>query len=315
MTKPLFHHGSIVTESSIAALATQYYLPEQVVEEVIAQIRLKGGPLFANYDEDLHPQIDDLASNLSESVAPAEPDSVVDNAAFGLMNAMSGDDSFLITADGICTINPNNPPELVRAYQVVSSVLKLRTLGDVIDDRSSWMLGSITSNLRAFFGESFEPSQVADLDTASYNTIWTAEKVYDTYKGKRYKLSFSHHKEALFQKIPDSSKDLILSKAEAYELGAKQVRDLASIVKIMEGDELVQNIRSKGQAEDLIFAYKQNKVTYLVLNENEWVKIKGTASSIPTGRIVIDLKNYTVRKDNGEPMEIKTPTKTKSGNA
>jgi hypothetical protein len=315
MNKPLFHNGSIVTDADASVFAEEYQLPEQVVKEVIAQVRLKGSPLFANYEEHLHSQIDDFALNLSFEVEPAQTDSVVDNAAFGLMNAMSGDDSFLITSDGICTINPNNPPELTRAYQVVSSVIKLRTLGDVIDDRSSWMLGSITSNLRALFGEDFDPSQVADLDTASYNTIWTAEKVYDTYKGKRYKLSFSHHKEALFQKIDESSKDLILSKAETYELGAKQVRDLSSIVKIMGDDEVIKNIRSKGQAEDLILAYKQNKVTYLVLNENEWVKIKGTASSIPTGRIVIDLKNDTVRKDNGEPIEIKTPKKAKSGKA
>ena len=308
-TPPLFHRGSIVTDSDIHDLSEEYSLPPDVVSEVIAKLRLGKACYNTDYPEPLWENLAEFQIHLSTKPAEAKEDDVVDRAAFGLMGAMAGDGTFLITEEGICTINPANPPELSHAYQVVANVFKLRDLGDVIDDRSTWMLGSICSELRGFFGESFEPSQVCELTEVSCNTVYTAEKVYEHFKGKRKKLSFSHHKEAFFQKVEDEAKDLVLAKAETYGLGAKQVRALCCIIKAMEDDQVVRNIRSKSQAEDLIEAHKENKVSYLVLNENEWWKINGAASSIPTGRLVIDLKNLTVRKDNGEPVEIQTKTK------
>jgi hypothetical protein len=311
-TPPLFHHGSIVTDSDTHDFSEEYSLPPDIVSELVAKIRLTGTAYATDYPEQYWDGIAEFMVNIQTHPPEAKADDVVDRAAFGLMGAMAGDGTFLITEEGICTINPSNPPELSHAYQVVANVLKLRDLGDVIDDRSTWMLGSICSELRAFFGESFDPSQVCELTEVSYNTVYTAEKVYEHFKGKRKKLSFSHHKEAFFQKVSDEAKDLVLSKAETYGLGAKQVRELCCIIKTMDDDQVVRNIRSKSQAEDLIAAHKENKVTYLVLNENEWWKINGNASSIPTGRLVIDTKNLTVRKDNGDPVEIQTKTK-KSG--
>lgn len=298
-----------MTDSDIHDLSEEYSLPPDIVSEFLAKNRLHGIAHPTDYPEQYWDSLIEFQIHLATNPPEAKTDDVVDRAAFGLMGAMTGDGTFLITEDGICTINPKNPPELSHAYQVVANVLKLRELGGVIDDRSTWMLGSICSELRAFFGESFDPSQVCELTEVSYNTVYTAEKVYEHFKGKRKKLSFSHHKEAFFQKIDDDSKDLVLAKAETYGLGAKQIRALCCVVKTMEDDQVIRNIRSKGQAEDLIEAHKENKVTYIVLNEDEWWRINGNASSIPTGRLVIDTKNLTVRKDNGEPVEIQTKTK------
>jgi hypothetical protein len=172
-----------------------------------------------------------------------------------------------------------------------------------MEDKTSWMLGSIIDELENLHGENFEVGQVAETTDKSLNTIWTTVSVYRAFKKKRYKLSFSSHKEAFHQKIPDESKHLILHKAEVFKLGPKPIRHLACIVKTMGDDQVIKNIRSKQQAEDLILAHKSNKVTYLVFDDG-WRRISGTASSIPQGKVVIDLKNWTARANNGEPVEI-----------
>lgn len=310
MQPPLFHQGFVLTDADLPSLASEYGLPLDVVSELVAKLRLKGEASAEEYPENLQ----DAVKELLEAITINPPDSrdeIVERATFGLMGAMADSPSFIITPNGLCTINPNNPPDLVHAYQVVAQVLKLRDLKDQLDDKSSWMLGSIISELRSYFGEAFEPSQVAELTEKSYNTIYTAEKVHEAFPpGKRYKISYSHHKEALFQKIPDESRHVILKKAETFGLGPKQVRSLGVIVKTMEDDQVIKNIRSKGQAEDLIATYKENKVRYFVFDGDGCTEILGSATSIPTGRLVLDATNKVWRKDNGAPMDVKVVRKS-----
>lgn len=324
MTNTLYYNNAVLAETQYSAIAEEHNLSYDIVSEVVSQIERFGEPSYFNYTGPIRENIKAFADKISttpkaaENIIPIkknEDQDIVDRAAFGLMNAMTdqlGCGSFIITEEGVCTINPENPPQLITSYQVVSNVLKLRDLGDNIDDKSSWMLGSIVSELERYYGEEFEVGQVCNQETASYNTIWTATEVYKAFKDKRYSVSFTHHKEAYFAKIPPETKHLILSKSETYGLTSKHVRALASIAKLMEDDQVIRNIRSKDQAEDLIRVHKDNKVIYLVLENNEWTKINGTAAAIPTGRLVIDLKNLTVRKDNGEPVQIKKPSKKKS---
>jgi hypothetical protein len=308
---PLYHQGSVLTEENIPVIASEYDLPLDVVLEVISKRRRLDIDInVEDYPESIQDRLSDFLYEVT-SESSIVKNEIVESAAIQLMGAMSNDDSFIITPDGVCTINPNKPPELVHAYQVVSNVLKLRDLGGVVDEKSAWMLGSIISSLRNHFGEEFDPSQVVELTEKSYNTIYTAEKVYEAYKDKRFNLPYSHHKEAFFIKIPKESQDLLLRKAETFGLGPKHIRNLGSIIKKMEDDQVVRNIRSKNQAEDLIQAHKENKVRYIIFNEDQWFELMGNASSIPTGRLVIDLKNLTVRKDNGQPIEIKPLRKSK----
>jgi hypothetical protein len=306
----LYHQGSVLTEEKIKVISTEYDLPLDVILEVTSKIKMDIEIDIEEYPENIQEQLSNFLCEVTTESSVIKNE-IVENAAIQLMGAMSNDDSFIITPDGVCTINPNKPPELVHAYQVVSNVLKLRDLGGVVDEKSSWMLGSIISSLRNYFGEEFDPSQVAEMTEKSYNTIYTAEKVYEAYKHKRFNLPYSHHKEAFFIKIPKESQDLLLRKAETFGLGPKHIRNLGSIIKKMEDDQVVRNIRSKAQAEDLILAHKENKVRYIVFNGDEWQEILGSASSIPVGRLVIDLKNLTVRKDNGQPIDIKPIRKSK----
>jgi hypothetical protein len=332
MNKTLYYQNCPITEEDFSDISGRFRIPYDTVAEVIEQMREDGFPNWASFtgtirerigqmvdaislepetrpdEADEEPQVDSPTEQ-TEAIEPlpvSEEDDIVEHAAISLMQAMSETKtgSFIITEDGVCTINKNSPPSLIESYEVVANVLKLRILAPKLEDKTSWMLGSIIDELENLHGENFEVGQVAETTDKSLNTIWTTVSVYRAFKKKRYKLSFSSHKEAFHQKIPDESKHLILHKAEVFKLGPKPIRHLACIVKTMGDDQVIKNIRSKQQAEDLILAHKSNKVTYLVFDDG-WKRISGSASFIPEGKVVIDLKNWTARANNGEPVEIK----------
>lgn len=228
-----------------------------------------------------------------------ETDKIVEHAAHGLMEAFSDSEGcFIISGDGCCRINPDKPPSIEHSLMVVSNVLKLKDLSTAIDDKSSWMLGSIISSLEDFHGEEFSVSQVCDSTAKAYNTVVTAVGVFKAFERKRYELSFSSHKEAHYAKIPDAHKRLILHKAETYKVGPKSIRALCSIAKTMEDDTVIRNIRSQKQALDLIAAYKEAKVTYIVYEEGEWTRVNGLAGEPPEGKIVINTKEWTAQVGN-----------------
>ena len=332
MNKTLYYQNCPIAEEDFSDLSERFRVPYNTVAEVVGQMREDGFPNWASYTGTIRERIGQMVDNITlepesalpepcqelteesatevlESLEPlptSEEDDIVEHAAISLMQAMSETKtgSFIITEEGICKINREAPPSLIQSYEVVANVLKLRSLAPKMEDKTSWMLGSIIDELEDLHGENFEVGQVAEATDKSLNTIWTTVSVYRAFKKKRYKLSFSSHKEAFHQKIPDESKHLILHKAEVFKLGPKPIRHLACIVKTMGDDQVIKNIRSKQQAEDLILAHKSNKVTYLVFDDG-WKRISGTASSIPEGKVVIDLKNWTARANNGEPVEIK----------
>lgn len=221
----------------------------------------------------------------TESTEPAplnEVDSVTDGAAVMLMKAMTSDGGhFIIQDDGICTINPASPPTLVHSYQTIQNVIRLGGLSEKVKDKQSWMLGSITASLEDYHGEAFNIGQVCEQTEKAENTIRQAVSVFRKFKDKKYNLSYSHHQEAYHIKVPWETTCLILHKAECYELSAKNVRSLGSIVKTMDDDQVVRNIRSNQQAHDLIDAYRQAKVNYLCYDEGVWMEITGLDGELP----------------------------------
>ena len=242
---------------------------------------------------------DNEANDEFDPEETTERDEIVEHAAHGLMDAFSDSEGcFIISEDGCCRINPDKPPTIQHSLTVVANVLKLKDLGTVVDDKSSWMLGSIIASLEDFHGENFAVSQVCDSTTKAYNTVVTAVCVFKAFKLKRYKLSFSSHKEAHYAKIPDAHKRLILHKAETFKIGPKSIRALCSIAKTMEDDTTIRNIRSQKQALDLIAAYKEAKVVYVVYNEGEWTRVTGLAGEPPEGKIVLNLKDWTAQAGN-----------------
>jgi hypothetical protein len=232
-------------------------------------------------------------------------DEIVDHAATALMQSFTDPEGcFVINIDGCCSINPNNPPTIETGYQAVNHILKLKELGDVVEDKSSWMLGSAIAALEDLFGEDFNVSQICAENELNYNTTYQSVNVFKAFP-KRFKLSFSHHQEAYFAKMnkdPEANKesrDLVLGKAETYKLGAKQVRALCSIVKSMDGDDqVIKNIRSTQQANDLIAAYKAAKAQFVVFDEGVWITFTDAVDAVHEGKIVLNLKNNTATANN-----------------
>ena len=252
----------------------------------------------------------------SDPLPLTEAQEITSSAAIGLIQAMAdtGNGHFNIEPDGCCTINRDNPPEITHAYQVVSNVLKLRQLGPAIDDKSAWMLGSVVASLEEYFGEDFSVSQVCEMTEQSENTIYQKVNVYKRFKDKRYNLSYSHHQEAHMSKLFNGDKprnaaaqELVLSKCESYGLNKNHVRDLCSIIKRMEDEQVVRNIRSKDQALALIDTYKENKVVYYVYDEGVWSEIKGLDGQVPQGKVVLDTKNKKAHV-NGQTLDIVKPS-------
>jgi transposase len=249
--------------------------------------------------------------------APAtEVQEIVSDAAISLIQAMAdtGEGHFIIEPDGCCSINRDNPPELTHAYQVVNNVLRLRELAPAVDDKSAWMLGSVVASLEEYFGEDFSISQVCEMTEQSENTIYQKVNVYKRFKDKRYNLSYSHHQEAHMSKLFNGDKprnaaaqELVLSKCESYGLNKNHVRDLCSIIKRMEDEQVVRNIRSKDQAMALIDSYKESKVVYYVYDEGVWSEIKGLDGQIPSGKVVLDTKNKKAHA-NGQSADIIKPS-------
>lgn len=238
---------------------------------------------------------EELATDSDEDSEPAkltERDGVVEYASNQLMKAMTSDDGhFLITDEGFCSINEQNPPSIEKSYQVVSNVLKLRELTDRMEDKGCWMLGSIISSLEDYHGEAFSVNQIADASTASYNTIATTLSVYKAFKDKKYNLSFTHHKEAHYADIEKEDKKLVLYKCEKYNLNSKHLRTLCSIIKKMEDSQIVKNIRNHDSAIALIEAFTAAKAIYYIYLEGQWSWKNGLDGEIPEGSVVIDCKN------------------------
>lgn len=254
-------------------------------------------------------EVVESASVALESTEPAklsESDDVTENAAIALMRAMTMDEGhFTITEDGVCVINPTSPPSLAHAYQVLESVMKLEPLGNKIKSKAGWMLGSLTASCENHFGENFNVSQVCELTQKSENTVRQALSVFKKFEHKRYNVSHEHHRQAYHMRVPFEVTCLLLSKAEKYDLSAKNLRDLGSIYQKMEDNTVIQNIRSNEQAMDLIDAYKKIKVNFYAYEDGRLVYLTRTNGSIPDGQLVIDTKNkvFYINGEKGGDIE------------
>ena len=249
-----------------------------------------------------------------------EADEVLNYAASSLMKTFSDPEGFFIIKDnGICIVNPKNPPSIEQSHVAISHALKLGELGKVIDDKSSYMIGSLVASMEDLHGEAFSISQVCPATEKAYNTIAQAVKTVRTFPNPISGLSYSHHQEMANNKIPKTklrpdpmvTKKLLLNKAKTYKLGAKQLRSLCSVAKRMEDDTVIRNIRSHGQAMDLIIAYRGNKAQFLVYDQGEFVTFTDSVDSVHQGSIVINLKKLTATA-NGVVAEIKKVKKAPS---
>lgn len=327
MTETIYLDGIPLENDDLGAVSEEYSIPYDVIAELVAQYR-NGKDVTSNaYSGVVKKRVDEFISLLSreeeesldeQSFASLE---VVDVAAImtapeqvedkqqdiaALMQIVTDPiaEHFVIRDGGQATLRADNPPTLEQAYKVIDRIFVARDVTDKIDDYSTWLLGSITAELENYFGSQFDVSQVGEISDKAYNTIVTAVGVFKEYNGRKFALSFSHHKEAFYAKIEKADKDLILKKSEELGLSAKNVRSLASICKKM-GNSVIVDLSSKDQVDDLIAACKDASVDYVTCDENNlWKRTKSMTE--PTAKIVINLKTNTIKIDGKEQkMRVK----------
>ena len=328
MTNTVYLDGIPLEDDEIGAVSEEYAIPYDVVAELLAQYR-SGKEINGNaYSGVVKNRVNGFISMLSREVAGGleaeafanlEVVSKVDVAAVlsdpeqiddkeqdiaALMQIVTDpiSEHFVIREGGQATLRMDNPPSLEQAYKVIDRIFVARDVTEKIDDYSTWLLGSITSELENHFGNQFDVSQVIEVSDKAYNTIVTAVSVFKEYNGRKFNLSFSHHKEAFYSKIEKADKDLILKKAEEIGLSAKNVRSLASICKKL-GNSVIVDLTSKDQVDDLIAACKDASVDYVTCDENNlWKRTKSMTE--PTAAIVINLKTNVI-KINGKEQKLK----------
>jgi hypothetical protein len=324
MTNTVYLDGIPLEDDEIGAVSEEYAIPYDVVAELLAQYR-SGKEINSNaYSGVVKNRVNGFISMLSrevtegveaEAFANLEVVSKVDVAAVlsdpeqiddkeqdiaALMQIVTDpiSEHFVIREGGQATLRMDNPPSLEQAYKVIDRIFVARDVTEKIDDYSTWLLGSITSELENHFGNQFDVSQVIEVSDKAYNTIVTAVSVFKEYNGRKFNLSFSHHKEAFYSKIEKADKDIILKKAEEIGLSAKNVRSLASICKKL-GNSVIVDLTSKDQVDDLIAACKDASVDYVTCDENNlWKRTKSMTE--PTAAIVINLKTNVIKIDGKE---------------
>ena len=345
MKPQLYQHSATISPEDYYDLSEEYKIPFEILEKILGLIQEGKQIPYGAYMGAMRVRIELMAEDISttpkeqeevneplettseevEAKAPPTPEdkikaispapksdfeNVAEYASLSLIATIANEDGhFFIDDRGVCSLNPDNLPDIRKSYGVVSNILNLKDLGGRIDEKTSWMLGSIVAALEDFHGEEFSISQVCNADTPAYNTVATACGVFKAFKDEKYDLPFSHHKEAHYAKIPDKSKKLILKKAEEHELSSKDVRALCSITKKMDGDQTIKNIQSKEQAHDLIAAYKDAKAVYYVYTGGEWFFVNGNAGEIPEGAVVLDTKAKNAYANGKLLAEIKKFTK------
>lgn len=313
-TIEIYHEGKAITQEDVYDIAKEYGLHHDVVMEVLEQMKEYGEPAYTAYVGEVRTKVEALGDVLSfspEDNAPLpkkEDKKLADQAATSLIKAFAPDDidHFFVSEQGFCTINPDNPPTLQQGLVLADQILQTETLGDKIKDKTAWMLGSLVVEMENLFGEEFNISQVCEQTQKAENTVSTARSVYLAFKDKPYNLSFTHHKEAYYKKVPHQIKTAVLRKAELYGLSAHDVRDLLSIYQKLEDDQVLKNIRSTQGAKDLIDAYKEIKTTFFVYEDGEMFHHRGLTTEPPAGKIVINAKDRTYSIDGGKPIEIKS---------
>lgn len=315
----LYYKNQPVDQSLYADLSADFKLPYDIVSEVIAQIKKDGYPSISRYSGVIRSSIEDMfnqiydnneaeESNIVEPNKVSEENNIVEKAATSLMQVVADNENghFFVNSNGICSINEANPPSLEQSYLALSKVLQLGELAGRLEDNHCWMLGSMTHALEELHSEAgFCISQLVDESTKSYNTISTSLAVYKRFKEKRYNVSFSHHKEAYRKKIPSQVTDLILKKAEVFNLTAKHVRQLCAYYMQHENEESIKDIKSEQQAKDLIDAFTQVYARFYYFQDGEWFTKKAVIDNPPEGRIVIDATNNKVSIDGEKPEDIK----------
>lgn len=125
-------------------------------------------------------------------------------ATVAATSLMAGfEDNLIMTEEGgFLLINNENPPPIEGAGEIFRRLFQIATAAERLDEFGKWHLGSLIDSCEMTYGENFSITQFVTLTERNYNTTVTCANTYRAFRNRRYNLSFTHHKEALYSKLP-----------------------------------------------------------------------------------------------------------------
>lgn len=264
-------------------------------------------------------------SVLSERTTPLDLQ-IAETAVTGLLSGM--EESFRIDeSTGFLRVVDQSPPTLDEATSLLERLLTLNSSAERLGEFGNWQLGALLDIFDERFGEdSFSIESFQDMAGAAYATVITALGTYRTFRSGRYQLSFTHHKEAHYCKLPDDDEartqmHRIMRISEYFQLSCAEQRKLISFHKAYGIENLepdldteseytdaeIDEIRSETPdailtREDLVdrVNVKDPRRTFMFTLEGRRYRIKGTLDAIPNGASsIIDTNSWILIQTGG----------------
>lgn len=190
---------------------------------------------------------------------------------------------FLLSEEGVIIVNPDDPPTIQEAYDCLEKMLQGQESLGRIESYSTWTLGAFLDQCEAYFGEEFHIDQFCESTNKSYMTLVTTLKVWQNFRGKRWPLSFTHHKEILYAKVDDTVKEKILDVSVKYGLNMSEQRKVIRHLRHTRTDGTALLLMNN--KEELMQAVSGVPTTdrerFLFLMDGNWWEVYGTRADIP----------------------------------
>lgn len=247
------------------------------------------------------------AEEISVEVVNPMTEAILRTASEAFVNELG--DHFTLDNKRV-SINPSNPPDLQTCYRVIGQLAEMQTVGSKLVEFGTWRLGALADACETYFNNEFSISQVVAATPYAYNTVVTALSVYRKFGMEPFPLSYTHHKEVLYRKIPDDQQMAALRLASDLQLTCGETRKLCSFIQHAKHgiDSLTSEQKSsKGELMNIL-NQRSGARSFLFQKDGEWTYFKGHVDELPEDAgIVIDLglKAYVNREDpSSKPKKL-----------
>jgi len=157
-------------------------------------------------------------------------------------------DHFVMSeTSGFLTVNHDNPPEVEQSGELIKRLMGLGVAAERLEEFGKWQVGAALCALESHHGPDFDVSQYVELTKKAYNTMITSKNTFEAFHLNRYKLSFTHHKEAFYSNLPGDCEERLLMHrcmelCEIFQLSCANQRKLFRYVRNYGVENLNNNV-------------------------------------------------------------------------
>lgn len=203
-------------------------------------------------------------------------------AASGLMAGYE-DKVLFVGNDGMMVINPENPPTLTESYEITNRLFLIKDAASKLEEFSCWQMGSWFDSCETTYGEEYSISQICNITEESYNKFVTYMNTFRAFRNKRYKLSFTHHREAFYRKLDEDAMHEVLGISEKLSLTCAEQRKLMTYCQNTGLEYLDEEDLSNKEALMMRINVRDPRRNYIFHFEGVWRHHRGTRSALPVG--------------------------------